>query len=208
MEAIGGQLRDLIIAGTLAPGSALRQRELAERLGVSRTPLREALLSLEQEGLVESSSSGKTRVTELSDADARESMQAREVVDGIVARLLAQRGLQAPLQAQLGQLVTSMEEADAKGHQQVYQSSNVNFHLAVLSGLQNRWLEPFTTLVRVSSQATLVRLREHPVYRASAVAEHRAILAAIVARCPEEAEAAARLHIQKALQHWEGADSG
>jgi GntR family transcriptional regulator of vanillate catabolism len=206
MKAIRGQLRDLIIDGTLAPGSVLRQQQLAERLGVSRTPLREALLALEQEGLVESSSGGKSRVTELSDEDARESMEARELVDGLAARLLAQRNLPAPLQLELEQYVSSMERIVAAGREDGYESTDIQFHLAMLTGLRSRWLEPFTTLVRISSRAALMRLQVHPIYRGRSIGEHRAILRAILAHRPDEAEEAARLHVRGALRHWEGVD--
>jgi GntR family transcriptional regulator of vanillate catabolism len=208
MEAIRGQLRDLIIAGTLPPGSVLLQQELAERLGVSRTPLREALISLEQEGLVESSSSGKTRVTELSDADARESMQAREVVDGIVARLLAQRGLPVPLRAKLEQHLTTLERTIAARREPAFRSDQTQLHLALMGELQNRWVDPFTTLVRISSQATRGRLRAHPLYQAQAAREHRSILEAITAGNADQAEEAARMHVRAALQHWDQPDGG
>ena len=61
-ESVYGRLRDWIVEGSLEPGEQLRDQELAERLGVSRTPVREALRRLEDEGLVETASNRWTRV--------------------------------------------------------------------------------------------------------------------------------------------------
>jgi GntR family transcriptional regulator of vanillate catabolism len=207
MEAIVGQLRDLIIEGSLAPGSILRQTELAERLGVSRTPLREALLSLEREGLVESTAGGMSTAAQLTLQQAREAMEVRALVDGSVARLLALEGLKGPLRDQLLGHISQMEHAAAGNRRLVYESAHLRFHLDMLTSLNNRWLDPFATLVRISSRANLSRLRVHSAFRPQAMLEHRAILRAIAAGAPAKAEAAARFHIRRALRHLEAGDS-
>ena len=84
-------LRDAILNGELSSGTRLRQVQLATQLGISRTPLREALMKLEQEGLIELLPRGGLRVALLNLDEAVELYDVREVLDGLAARLAAQR---------------------------------------------------------------------------------------------------------------------
>src|SRR5579862_4729146 len=94
VDDVTDRLRSMIIDGTLAPGTTLLQIDLAERLGVSRTPLREAFRILEYEGFVRIANGNKTlEVVDLSDDDIIELYQFREVIDGLAARLAAKRGI-------------------------------------------------------------------------------------------------------------------
>ena len=205
MEAVVEQLRSLILNGELAPGMPLRQQDLAEQLGVSRTPLREALLRLEREGLVETSTSGVSRVVELSGAAAIEILDVREVVDGLAARLMAERGLDAEERAQLDQYLAAMEDANGRDDKHGYLVANTAFHLQLLTGPEHRRLEQFTTLIQMSCQATYLQ-RQHQTDRLrSSAGEHRGIVEAIAARDPDAAEACARAHIRSARRHWVGA---
>jgi DNA-binding GntR family transcriptional regulator len=204
-DAIVDQLRELIVTGSLGPGSVLRQQELAERLGVSRTPLREALICLANEGLAEISPSGTTTVAQLSAQGAREAMQVREMVQGLVARLWANRGLPPPMRARLEAILGGMERSVAKNDRKSHQLGNAQFHLLLLSGLNMRWLEQFATLERLSSQATFHRLQQHPEHLGRSVGRHRALLQAIETRDADRAEDLARSHIREALKQWEAA---
>ena len=88
---IAGLLRELIISGELKPGAQLRQRNLAERFGVSVTPVREALRWLESEGLVRYDAHKGSTVVEVEAGATREKYQIRAVLEGLAAFLAAPR---------------------------------------------------------------------------------------------------------------------
>ncbi len=85
------QLRDLIVSGQLAAGSRLYEGELATRMGVSRTPVREAIRRLEQAGLVTLHPNRETVVTQFTADDVREIYQLRAAVEGMAAYIAAER---------------------------------------------------------------------------------------------------------------------
>ncbi len=87
-----GALLDAIVRGELAPGQALHDVELAARLGLSRTPVREAVARLVDEGLVETKANAYTRVAPLDDATAREAAVVTQSLQGLAARLAAADG--------------------------------------------------------------------------------------------------------------------
>src|SRR5689334_829893 len=84
-------LRDRILSGALAPGQVLQQRELAATLGISTTPLREALRRLMTEGLVDLDSHRDARITELRAEQARDLIELRSALDPLAAALAAER---------------------------------------------------------------------------------------------------------------------
>ena len=90
-EAAYGHLRDSILRGSLLPGTRISEPNLAEQLGISRTPVREALQRLSQEGLVELTPAKGARVRVLSAEEVREVYEARAMLEGEAARLAAER---------------------------------------------------------------------------------------------------------------------
>jgi DNA-binding GntR family transcriptional regulator len=102
MNRVADALRDAIISGRLTPGERIRERELVATLGISRSPLREAIRVLEAEGLITSLPHRGSRVSELTVADFREINEARIMVETFAARLALERldqGLLAGLEA-------------------------------------------------------------------------------------------------------------
>src|SRR5262249_3959352 len=85
------RVRGLIVTGALEPGSTLNQETLARELGISTTPLREALGRLESEGLVELGAHRDARVTPLTGDEARDLLELRLSLDPLAARLAAER---------------------------------------------------------------------------------------------------------------------
>lgn len=198
------QLRTLIFNGQLPPGTVLRQEELAGRLGISRTPLRESLLLLEAEGLVETTPSGASRVVDLRGQAAREALELREVVDGLVARLNADRGLTMEQLGRLEEMLAEMDRASRVDDKQAYLAINARFHLELLAHLEHRWLDQLTVVVRLSSQATYLRDQPGGERLRRSADEHRAILTAIRERRADKAEELARAHVRNASTHWVG----
>ena len=129
-------IRELILEGALAPRSRISELSVAERTGISRTPIRAALQKLEEEGLVETIPSGGFAVKSFSQQDVFDAIEIRGALEGLAARLAAERGSAArlgPLQAclqQLDQLVglgIHTEEGFAG-----YVSTNARFHALVV----------------------------------------------------------------------------
>src|SRR5215831_16189280 len=87
------KLRDFILSGELKPGDRISELPLVERLGVSRTPIRMALVRLEEEGLLELIPSGGFAVKGFSERDITDSIETRGTLEGLCARLAAERGL-------------------------------------------------------------------------------------------------------------------
>src|SRR6476659_9637556 len=85
-------LRDLVVAGELEPGERVSELQMVERLGVSRTPLRLALVRLEEEGLLEAIPSGGFAVKAFSEREVFEAIEIRGTLEGLAVRLAAERG--------------------------------------------------------------------------------------------------------------------
>jgi GntR family transcriptional regulator, vanillate catabolism transcriptional regulator len=211
VDEVVHRLRESILSHEIPPGSRLVQIELAERMGVSRTPLREAIRLLEQDGLVQISDGNRTvEVVKLSRQDTIDLYAIREVIDGLAARTLATRGMDETAEATIGGHLLAMEKATKPFRGEDYFVAHVNFHTSIIQHCGNRRLSSQLPLVRI----TAASLRdEYPRYvressRRTAAAgrkiaqathdEHVRIFEAIRAANPAEAELAARTHIANA----------
>ncbi len=200
-ESIVDQLRRLILEGALAPGTVLRQEHLAKQLQVSRTPLREALVALEREGFIVVSPSGAASVVALDARDAREIMDLREMIDGLAARLLAERGMSAQTDRELTVLAREMQ-AMAPRDKHRYLVANGDFHVQIVQATGHERLRQFVPLVRMSAEVVYMRLQDQGPRLARSAGEHGTILDAIRARDGAAAERLAREHVRNAAQHW------
>ena len=173
-------LREAILGGQLGAGARLRQIDLAGQLGISRTPIREALGRLQQEGLVDLLPGGGVRVAVLNLGEAVELYDLREVLDGLAARLAATRATPQS-RARLGKSLARMARCLARGR---------------ASG--NARLQGLSAVVRLSIQRfhPLLLRTEHRLE--DAYREHRGIYEAIAAGDGEAAERLARAHIANA----------
>lgn len=104
------QLRELILSGELPGGMRIAELSIVERLGVSRTPIRAALLRLEQEGLLEALPNGGYAVRTFTERDISESIELRGTIEGLLARLAAERGAPPVV---LGEARRCLEQIDA-----------------------------------------------------------------------------------------------
>src|SRR5262249_44132166 len=120
-------LARLIVEGQLESGMVIRTEELGRQLGVSRTPMREALQRLEADGFVTIGVNGIAKVSLMAEDDALEMMDIREMVDGLAARLLAERGLSDALDAELTLLVEGMEKASQDDDKHRFLTLNASF---------------------------------------------------------------------------------
>ncbi len=140
------QLRDLILSGAFEPGQRLAEQQLAERLGASRTPVRAALVALEQEALVEASDTGKYLVRQFTAQEVTDAIAVRGHLEGMAARLVAEHGVSRQLQ---GDLQACLDEGDrllktdplTLQSYAAYAAMNDRFHALMLSACGNRALQ-------------------------------------------------------------------
>ena len=145
------QLRDLILRGTFEPGQRLAEQQLAERLGASRTPIRAALVTLEQEGLIESNDTGGYVTRPFTAQEVHDAIAVRGHLEGMAARLVAEHGVSRQLQ---GDLEACLDEGDrllaanplTMGTYAEYASMNDRFHALILTASGNRALQRAVSL--------------------------------------------------------------
>ncbi|MDP3168345.1 MAG: GntR family transcriptional regulator, partial [Hydrogenophaga sp.] len=94
------RLRELILSGELAGGTRIAELAIVERIGVSRTPIRAALMRLEQEGLLEALPNGGYAVKAFSERDIADAIELRGTLEGLLVRLAAERGAPAVVLAE------------------------------------------------------------------------------------------------------------
>lgn len=136
-ERVVDALRDAIIAGRLKPGERIRERELVALLGVSRSPLREAIRILETEGLLTSLAYRGARVSDLSAADLRDMLDVRIMLESFAARLAIERLDDAALQAMEGQ-VNRARAAGAQVDLEANFELGLGFHDMLVAASGNR----------------------------------------------------------------------
>ncbi|MFE7977492.1 GntR family transcriptional regulator [Streptomyces shenzhenensis] len=142
------QVRDRILSGELGPGSVIQQRELASLIGISTTPLREALRRLKSEGLVELDAHRDARVSPLRAEEARDLLEIRRSLDPLAAALAAERRTKADIQAiraaadGLAPLPShpSVEQlvAHRSFHAAIYRASHNDLLIETLEGLWDK----------------------------------------------------------------------
>jgi DNA-binding GntR family transcriptional regulator len=189
-------LREAIVTGQLVPGSPLVQEQLATELGISRTPLREALRRLEQEGLVAVRAKRGLAVAELSPEALVDTYDVREVLDGLAARLAAERispGELAELRVIHERSLDHIESWDPEG----WMAANARFHAAILRAGHSPALQRAMPAGRMSGLLLFPGLFLHPKHVETAYEEHGAVFDAIHEHNPDAAEAAARRHIER-----------
>jgi GntR family transcriptional regulator of vanillate catabolism len=208
------ELRDLVLAGNLAAGERVFEVPLSERLGISRTPLREALGRLEQEGLLERLAAGGYAVRTFSFDDVTDAIELRGVLEGMVARLAAERGADPVALTHLDAIVTELDDVVEAGAEAMdfaaYTELNAAFHatLATLAGSETirREVARAAALPFASPSAFLDAQAALPGFRRSLIvaqAQHREIAGAIAAREGARAEAIAREHARLARRNLE-----
>jgi DNA-binding GntR family transcriptional regulator len=188
------QLRQAVITLALPPGTVLSRAALAARLGVSQTPVREALIRLQEEGLIDVVPHSATRVAKIDLASAREASFLRLSIEIEIVRRLAEAPTPA-LAAALRAEIARLRELHAQGDQEGFAAADEAFHglLYAAAGVPG-----LRELIR-SRSGHLDRLRRlhlpSPGKAEQIVADHTAVAEAIIARTPELAERHLRQHL-------------
>ncbi|MCP2635795.1 GntR family transcriptional regulator [Microbacterium sp. HD4P20] len=195
-------LLDEIQSGILPPGAVLGEVEQAARLGVSRTPLREALGRLAADGLVAQQSPRVTVVTAIDADDIREIFEVRRALEESAARLAAERGDAAAF----AQLAREFARVDLRGAddtpegRDAYYGLIARFDATLDTSLANDYLTAALRTVRTHLVRVRRLARDNPGRLAASVAEHRLIAEAIGARDADLAAHATHVHLHNALE--------
>jgi DNA-binding GntR family transcriptional regulator len=198
VDEVAQVLRERIYAGEFAPGQSLRQVQLAEALKISRTPLREALRKLEQEGLLTSDPVRGVRVVQADFERLLEAYAVREMVDALAARLAAERASRRA-GAVLRPLIAAQRAALKPWSPGRYTQANVDFHTAVIDLAGNEFLRGQMPIVRMTSQIFTPKALLQRDRVDGAIAEHGTLAGAIEAGRAGEAERLARSHIRSTI---------
>ena len=191
-------LLDEIQSGVLRPGAVLGEVEQAARLGVSRTPLREALGRLAADGLVAQQSPRVTVVTAIEADDIREIFELRRALEESAARLAAERG-DAGSFAELAKAFAEVDlDGEDVGHDGYYRLIS-RFDETLDAAVANDYLTSALRTVRTHLVRVRRLARDNPDRLAASVAEHRLIASAIAARDADLAAHATHVHLHNAL---------
>ncbi|HLG51985.1 MAG TPA: GntR family transcriptional regulator [Chloroflexota bacterium] len=193
-------LRTSIVSGDLAPGQRIVEADLAKQLDVSKSPVREAILQLKQDGLVIDAPKGRgVVVAPLKPNDVREICAVREALEGLAARVLA-ADPQPERLAPLAAILDRMREAHAAGDVRRQFELDVEFHTALCAATGNRRLQDLFSSIRPDLQriflfAVNAMALDGAAAAANAIADHAALLEAISAGDAQRAVALLAAHI-------------
>ncbi|WP_310386106.1 GntR family transcriptional regulator [Roseateles sp.] len=195
-QEVAERLRQQIFGRELEPGAWIDELKLCAELGISRTPLREALKVLAAEGLVTMKVRRGAYVTEMSERDVREAYQLLALLESDAAARVAAVAADAELaELQLlhDQLEHQVKERDA------FFAANERFHLRLLEIEGNRWRQQIVTDLRRVMKLN----RHHSLFKQGrldeSLAEHRALIAAITQRQGGDAARLMRAHFDNGL---------
>jgi GntR family transcriptional regulator, vanillate catabolism transcriptional regulator len=206
-------LREQILSGEFKPGDRMSELPLVERLGVSRTPLRLALASLEHEGLLRTLPTGGYVVREFTRADIRDAIEIRGVLEGTAARFAAERGASRRDLRALRTINESVEPLVRRADYDSFErfvALNEAFHKRLLdmagSPLLERTLEAVLSLPFASPSALVLRHAQLPESREILIVAHRhhvGLTEAIEQREGARADSIAREHARLSLTNLE-----
>ena len=203
---VAQRIRELIVEGTLQPGTRVAEATIAERLGVSRTPVRNALPALASEGLLEPAGKRGYAVRNFTVQDSYRATEVRCVLEGYAARELAGRADRAPIVSALRGILVEGDAIFAKGYvilddEEAYAVMNGRFHDLIVGGARDPLLTelihrvysvPFVAPNVVASNR--IPLDEIYPILMSGHRQHHAIVDAIESGQPDVAENLMRGH--------------
>ena len=197
--AVTEALRAAILAGEFAPRQRLVEIDLCERFGTSRFILRSALSELAAQGLVEFQRNRGARVRDVSLAEAIEITQVRILLEGMLAARAAERVTRADA-AGLRALLREMRAAVQKSELLTYSELNARLHGAIRDIAAHETASRPLRQLRDQTVRHQFSLSLVPGRPTVSLPQHEAIVAAITAREPEEAEQAMRAHLQSVIE--------
>lgn len=195
-EVIFNTIREAIIGGELKPGERLMEVQLAEKMGVSRTPVREAIRKLELEGLVEMIPRKGAHVAEVSVKDIMDVLEVRASLDGLATALAAERMKEEELR-ELKHIYTQFANYVEKESLQGTVKKDVEFHDIIYRAAKNEKLMQINNNLREQVQRFRVIYLKGYSSPKNIIKEHEEIINAISSRDPEMARRVAQEHIKR-----------
>jgi DNA-binding GntR family transcriptional regulator len=169
---VAGQIRQSIVSGDLKLGEELSERQLAERLGVSKTPVREALAQLKLEGLVRASPHKGVTVFTLSAVEVREICELRQTLESAALRLAMLRNPEALLAA-MAETIQAMRTAQGARDAKSYLAADTLFHLHFLEHCGNAYLVETYRMHLGKIAALRTHLAQKPQHMEMSYEEHQ-----------------------------------
>lgn len=198
-DEVASRIRDLIIEGVLAPGARIVETQLGQSLGVSRTPLREALKTLASEGLIELAAARGAVVKRFSEKEVRDMLDVLAVLEGFAARLACERASDTQI-ADMRALHDRMTGFYRDGNRLDYYKLNQEFHSGLLRLSGNGALQSS----HLAIQARLKRIRyignSEPRKWKDAMSEHEEMIRRLEARDAKGLAAILALHMEHTWQ--------
>ncbi|GAA1714737.1 GntR family transcriptional regulator [Fodinicola feengrottensis] len=201
-EEITETLRGAVISGELAPGVVYSAPSLAEQFGVSATPVREAMLDLAKEGLVEIARNKGFRVTELSAAELDDLTELRALIEIPVIRRIAQAGVDPAVIERLRPLAAGIEAAASRRDFIAHVTIDLDFHLTLLAQAGNPRLVEIVRSLRTSSRLYGLKALTEGSALFDSSHEHAELLDLIQARDADGAERLMRQHLGHVRGIW------
>lgn len=197
-QQVADRLRDMIQQGRLQSGAWIDEVQLTQELGISRTPLREALKVLVTEGLVRLEPRRGSFVNELSIRDLDDIFPLMAMLEGRCAYEAARKATAADLE-RLEPLHLALREHATAGNVDRYYETNAQIHEAIQGLADNRWLSDLVANLRKLLSLSRLKSLALPGRIHESCAEHLAIFEALKARDAEKAEAVTRHHLMRQL---------
>ena len=198
-EAVYKRLKDAILAGAFAAGGRLVEQDIAARLLVSRTPVREALRRLESEGLVDIVPNSGARLAAPSRREVENAYVVREQLECLAVRLAAQTVAEKHFR-RLDELVEAEESAFRERNLELYLEINESFHRIIAESTGNRILATYVENILARTNVYIVFY--DPFYEDEcnpSIAEHKALLRALRDHDGDLAERLMREHLQTTM---------
>ena len=198
-ESVTEDLRTAIVSGALAPGARLVEDDIADRFGVSRMPVREALSILQIEGFVHIAPRRGATVATISPAEALQLFEVRAMLEGLAARLAARRKDRADFK-RLADIIDSGRRAAIERHQAELADLHRQFHIALAEAAANRYLIDLTAPL----PAKIDWIFSTAVRGSSSISwnEHARILEVVSSGDEALAEQIARRHVEDSAEEY------
>lgn len=193
-DVVFNTLRQAILKGELAPGERLMEIQLAEKLGVSRTPIREAIRKLELEGLVLMIPRKGAEVAKISEKSLRDVLEVRRSLEELAAELACQR-MDAEALKDLEDAQKAFIQAVESGETMTMAEADEHFHDVIYMGTGNTRLVQILNNLREQMYRYRLEYIKDAEKRQILLVEHESILRAIRSRHVAEAKEAVRAHI-------------
>lgn len=196
-ELVFEAVREAIISGQLKPGERLMEIQLAEELGVSRTPVREAIRKLELEGFVLMLPRKGAYVANISMKDIVDVFEIRGALEGLAAQLAAERATEEDVE-RLERLLVEIGECIERNDVEGLVQADTRFHEVLFTSSRNGRLQQMLSLLREQIQRFRTRTLSDPHRMRVALDEHRSVAEAVAQRDGDLARRLAEEHIESA----------